>query len=349
MKRLRNLIGIRTRLKRPVDSTPHDVVLRQNKLRLLRYRVAGCPVTQSHPVLLVPSVVNRYYILDLLPNKSVAEFFVRQGFDTFCIDWGDPGVEDRFVTLDDIVDEYLGRALRRACALSGADQAHVLGYCLGGTFAAIHAALHGSRFASFTALAAPISFDDDGLLARWTQSDTFDAQALVDAFGIVPGALLQLSFQLLRPTLKAARLVGMLEKLHDDDFQDGFWALERWGSDTAALPGQFFTTLIEGLYRKNKLARGELMVSGRAISLADVRGPTMAVTFEHDTIAPNQSCKALLELVGCPSPVHLHLPGSHVGGAVSSRAMRTLWPQVADFMQKAALAQPRGLQIEASA
>ena len=155
-----------------MGQTPSDVVFAENKWRLLRYRARPEGTAWATPVLLVPSLINRHYVLDLLPGKSFVEWFVARGHDVFCIEWGTPGDEDRYLTFDDVCDRYLGRALERTRRIAGAPKAHVLGYCLGGTLAAIHASVHPERFASLTALAAPIGVHDCGLLIAWTRSRT---------------------------------------------------------------------------------------------------------------------------------------------------------------------------------
>jgi polyhydroxyalkanoate synthase len=186
MKGLFNLATLWARARPAVGATPADVVHEENKWRLLRYRPASCGVRHRTPVLLVPSLINRHYVLDLMPGKSFAEYMVQQGHEVYIVDWGTPGPEDRFLSFDDVCDRYLGRAVRKVARGCARGQAHVLGYCMGGTLAAIHAAARPDHVASLTALAAPIRFEDDGLLSAWTRSESFDVGALVEAFGNVP-------------------------------------------------------------------------------------------------------------------------------------------------------------------
>jgi polyhydroxyalkanoate synthase len=114
----------------------------------------------------------------------------------------------------------------------------MLGYCLGGTLAAIYAAAHPEEMASLTALAAPIRFEDDGLLSRWTRTPTFDVDQMVTALGNVPWQLMQSAFHLLRPTLNASKLVNFLDKAWTDESLNGFLALETWGNDNVSFPGE---------------------------------------------------------------------------------------------------------------
>jgi polyhydroxyalkanoate synthase len=331
MKRLTNLLTLWARPKPQVGTTPADVTWTENKWRLLRYRPRPQGLAHRTPVLLVPSLINRHYVLDLMPGKSFAEFLVSQGFDVFCIDWGTPGDEDRFVTFDDVVDRWLGRAIRKSAEASPTGRTHVLGYCMGGTLAAIHGAVHPEHIQSFVALAAPVKFSDGSLLSTWTRTRGFDVDALVEANGNVPWQLLQSAFHLLRPTLPLSKAVGLLDRAWNDEFLDGFLALETWGNDNVSLPGEFYRTYIRDLYQRDALLSGRFALAGKRVDLRRLTCPTLAVTFEHDNIVPGPSAAALIEACGAKDKQHLHLQGGHVGAVVSKHAARTLWPQLAAF------------------
>lgn len=330
MKRITDIVGRMAR--RPaVGSTPADVVMHENKWRLLRYQRGGAPLLHPTPVLLIPSLINRHYVLDLLPGRSFVQFLVEQGHDVFLIDWGTPGPEDRFLTFETFCDRYIRRALRATCRAAGQAQAHVLGYCLGGTLAAIHAALWPERIASLTALAAPIDFHDHGLLSIWTRSQSFNVDALVNAFGNVPWPLMQASFQLLKPTMNLVKLKQLIERSNDDVFLDTFFAIETWGIDAVSFPGECYRRYVKALYKDNALMQDSFTLGGRPVRLSDIRCPTLSVSLEHDHIVPWQSCAALDSRVGAEVHEHLHLPGGHVGAVIAKSAARNLWPQLSDF------------------
>jgi len=326
---LARLAGVLRKGPPPVGQTPHDEVWRENKMRLLRFRPTR-PATERWrtPILLVPSLINRWYILDLRPGKSFAEYLVAQGHDVYVIDWGTPTAEDRFVTFDDVCQGYIGRAVRKVADRSPDGVAHVLGYCLGGTLAAIHTAANPARVASLVALAAPVDFHHGGLLAQWTQAPGFDIDALVDGFGNVPWPLMQASFQLLKPTLGAQKAVALIDRAWDDEFLDGFLATERWGNDNVSFPGECYRRYIRELYQENRLALGTMTLAGRPARLDAIDCPVLAVTFGHDHIVPTASAAALVAQVASPDKAQLHLSGGHVGAVVSRKAAVTLWPQL---------------------
>jgi polyhydroxyalkanoate synthase len=330
VKRLWNLLTLAGRKRPPVGSTPADEVYRENKLRLLHYRpVADGGARHATPILMVPSLINRHYVLDLMPGKSLAEFLIAQGHDVYVIDWGTPGDEDRYVTFDDVCDRWLGRAVRRVARDGGSGKTHLFGYCLGGTLTAIHAAARPDHIASLAVMAAPIRFGgDDGQLAAWVRTPAFDVDALVDAFGNVPWQLMQGAFHLLRPTLNLSKAAHLVERAWDDEFLDGFLALETWGNDNVSFPGECYRRYIRELYREDALVKGTFTLSGDRVSLANVTCPTLAVTFENDHIVPAPSATPLLDHVGTDDKDRIHLPGGHVGAATSRAAARTLWPRL---------------------
>lgn len=327
---LRSVLNLAKLSKRPkpvVGATPADVVHTENKWRLLRYRPRAEGLAYTTPVLMVPSLINRHYVLDLMPGKSLAEYLVARGHDLYCIDWGTPGDEDRFLTFDDVCDRAIGRALRVAAHTSGTDAAHLFGYCLGGTLAVIHAAARPERVRTLLALAAPVRFDDGGLLAQWTNSPGFDLDALVDGFGNVPWQLMQSAFQMLRPILTLSKNVHLFDRAWDDEYLDGFLALERWGSDNVSFPGVCYREYVDQLYRRNLLHKGELRLSGRPARMEEIRAPTLSIAFQHDNIVPQLSAAELIGRISSEDKELWTLPGGHVGAVVSRAAAKNLWPK----------------------
>ncbi len=331
MSRLKSLLGLITRPKPKVGLTPADVVFRENKWSLLHYRPRPSGLAFTTAVLLVPSLINRHYVLDLMPGKSLVEYLVAQGHDVFCLDWGIPGPEDRYLSFEAITDGYLGRALRKTAALSAASRVHVLGYCMGGTLAAIHAARHPERFASFAALAAPVHFAEAGMLSGWSRSNALDLDAMLAACGNVPWQLIQSAFGLLRPTMPLSKAVMVIDRAESREFLDAFVALETWGSDNVPIPGQFYRRYLQDLYRDDALINGTFSLGGQRVNLSSICCPTLVVTFESDNIVPTACATPLLSLISSRDKQHLHLPGGHVGAVVSMHAAKGLWPQLSTF------------------
>lgn len=333
MRAVRNVASIARRRLPPVGRTPHVVVHAENKWRLLRF--GDTTRSQSEPILLVPSLINRWYVLDLVPGRSLVEYLVEQGHDVFVLDWGAPGPEDRFLSFDDLIGRALGRALRKSARAAGTEKVHVLGYCMGGTLALIHAAAYPNRFASLTTLAAPVSFEGDDLLSQWTRAPSFDPHQMVRAFGNAPWPLLQASFTMLRPTLNAAKGVFLLDQAvkdrTDDAFLEGFFAKERWANDNVSLAGEVFRVWVEDLYRADGLMNETLQLDGQAVRLRGLDVPMHVVTFADDSIVPESASLPLVTLTASNDVLHTHLRGGHVSAVVSTSSRDRLWPVLVGF------------------
>jgi polyhydroxyalkanoate synthase len=333
---MRGLIPFLWRLRKPlpeVGQTPSEVVHEENQWRLMRFHPRTEGLAYTTPVLMVPSLINRWYVLDLKPGKSLIEWLVERGYDVWMIDWGAPAAGDRFLTFDEVCDRYLGRAIRKTCRLAGSEQVHLFGYCMGGTLTAIHAAAHPERIASLLQVAAPVDFHDGGVLSQWTRAKRLRTDSMIEAFGNVPWPLMQASFHMLRPTLNLSKAMHVLDRAWDDESLDGFLALETWGNDNVSLPGEFYRTFAERLYRHNELMAGTFTLGGREVSLGAIDCPIMCVTFEDDHIVPWRGAAAMLEAVSSKAKEHLHLRGGHVGAVVSKSAKTRLWPELSRFWE----------------
>ena len=140
--------------------TPRDELALEGGARLYHFRSAAA---RGMPLVLVPSMINRWYVLDLRPGASLVEALVGAGFDVWCLDWGVPEAEDRFLDWE-AVNARLGRAVRRVRRETGAAKLGVLGYCMGGTLTSIYVAQHADEIAALVTLAAPIDFQRGGQL-----------------------------------------------------------------------------------------------------------------------------------------------------------------------------------------
>jgi polyhydroxyalkanoate synthase len=308
--------------------TPRDTLAREGTARLYRFVGEG-PRRSGAPLLLVPSLINRWYVLDLRPGSSLVAALVGAGLDVFCLDWGAPEDEDRYLDWDDHL-RRLGRMVRRTMTAAGSAQVGVLGYCMGGTLSAIYAALHPGQIAALANLAGPIDFGKGGALAHMVDPRWFDAGAVADAGNVAP-AQMQAGFVALRPTLDIAKLVSMPDLVTDAAAQTSFRALDTWASDNIAFPAAAYRTYIKDLYQGNRLVAGTHRALGRAVELGAITCPSLAIVADKDQICPPAAATALLDHVATRDTTTLRVPGGHVGAVVGSRAARDLYPAVASW------------------
>src|SRR4030067_2402967 len=127
-----------------VGTTPSEMIFHEDKMKLIHY-IPTVEKTHQVPILIVYALVNRYYILDLQPDKSVIKKLLEEGFDVYVIDWGYPSGVDRYLTLDDYVNGYIHNAMDTITARSGLDKITLLGVCQGGHRSVMYDALRPEK------------------------------------------------------------------------------------------------------------------------------------------------------------------------------------------------------------
>ncbi len=326
LARIHKLAALQSGPPAAVAQTPSEVVYTENKLRLLRYRSENR--VHPSPILLVPSIINRYYILDLKPGRSLAGFLVARGYDVWIVDWGVPGPEDRFVTLDEHIDGHLRECVGVVLDETGRNSLTLLGYCIGGVLASIFSALHSETVRNLVTLTTPIDFHDDGLLSLWARREHFPVDRLVEAYGNMPAWLLGASFKLLSPTSDLANTWTLWERLDDPARLDDFRALNRWVEDNVSVAGEAYRKFVVDCYQENLLVQNRMRINGRTVNLGDIRAPLLNVVAQRDHIAPCGSAAVLNELAGSRDATLLSLDGGHIGAIVGRDAVEDFWPRL---------------------
>jgi polyhydroxyalkanoate synthase len=314
-------------------ATPADVIFRQGRLKLLRYRsLTSTP--HPIPVLFVFALVNRPYILDLKTGRSVVSHFVSQGFDTYLLDWGSPTQADRWSTLDDYINGSLMDVVETIQRRTRAPQVSLFGYCMGGTMSAMFTALHQDRVKNLILLAAGIDFAScDGLLNLWTKSEYFDVDKFVDAYGNCPAEFLQGSFLLLKPVQNLIeKPIHLFERLDDETFVDDFLTMEMWLNDNISVPGEVFREFVKGLYQQNLLAQNRMPVGQELVDLRKITCPILNIIGRSDDLVPCAQSLPFNDLVASTDRKSIVFPSGHIGLAVGSKAQTQLWPEVCRWL-----------------
>jgi polyhydroxyalkanoate synthase len=315
--------------------TPKEVVWSKNKAQLYHYE----PMMQRQfrvPILLVYALINRPYILDLMPDNSFVEFLVRQGFDVYMLDWGIPGDEDRDLRFEDYVLDYIPRAVKKVLRTSEVDELTVFGYCMGGTISAMYAALFPEKpLKNLVLLTAPIDFtpDDIGLFGLWTSERYFNPDLLVEAFGNVPADLIDTGNRMLKPvTNYVGSYVNLWERIMQDKSLDSWLAMSKWVNDGVPLPGEAFRQWIREFYQQNKLVKGEITLRGRRVDLSRITCPLLSIAGSKDHICTEPQAAAAMRAVSSADKEFVVLDAGHVGLLTGTGARGTLWPKVREWL-----------------
>jgi polyhydroxyalkanoate synthase subunit PhaC len=300
-----------------VALTKGAVVARTPLAEIIQYS----PTTKSvraEPVVIAPAWIMKYYILDLRPENSLIKHLVDSGFTVFCVSWRNPTSSDRGIGFDDYLSEGLMPAIDAALAIAGAARAHLVGYCIGGTLAAIAAARmardNDDRLQSLTLIAAQTDFEEAGELKLFI--DDSQLALLEDMMweqGVLEASQMAGTFHLMRSNdLIWSRaihnyLMGEPEKMDD---------LSAWSSDATRMPYRMHSEYLRRLYLDNDLAEGRFRLNGRLVALQDIRTPIFVVGTERDHVAPWRSVFKIHHLTGAEITFVL-VNGGHNRGVVA--------------------------------
>jgi polyhydroxyalkanoate synthase len=320
-----------------VGQTPKQQIWALNKTKLYRY-VPVVPAEKRHrvPLLLVFALMNKPYILDLRPGNSFVEFMVKQGYDVYLLDWGAPGPEDKNMKLDDYVLDYLPRAIRKVKAVSGSDEFSMLGWCIGAILSTIYAALRpDSGLKSLVLLTAPLDFTDkkSGGFVRWVSDQGFDPEKLTDAFGNMPGEMIDYGAKALKPVENYIGSYLMLwDNLDNPRIVESWHAMNTWVTDIIPMAGASYRQLIKELYQENRLITGNLLIRGERVDLSNIRANLLNVIALADHISPPCQSESIMEKVSSKDQLLLKINGGHIGMMAGSTAAKRTWPQINEWL-----------------
>jgi polyhydroxyalkanoate synthase len=318
-----------------VGGTPSEVVYEENKLKLLRYdaEAAGIEPEETHdvPILIVYALINRPYILDLQPDRSVVRRLLEAGFDVYLIDWGEPSMLDESLTLDDYVNRYIDNCVDEVADRAGVDAINVLGYCMGGTMSVMYAALHPEKVRNLGLMAAGLCFaGTGGILEEWGDEEYYSPRDVTDAFGNVPAEFLDVGFALMDPVNNyVTKYTTLYDNLDDEDFVENFARMERWLSDGIDLAGSTYVQFLEDVYQRNELYENELELDGKHVDLNEITMPVLQVIGEYDHLIPPEASRPFNDAIPSDDATIMEASTGHIGLSVSSKSHANLWPDVA--------------------
>jgi polyhydroxyalkanoate synthase len=312
-------------------------VYEENKLELLHYRPeeAGIEAEETHetPILVVYALINKPYILDLQPNRSVVRRLLEAGHDVYLVDWNEPSHLDQHLTLDDYVTRYMDNSVDVVRDRSDVDAVNVLGYCMGGSMSAMYAALFPEKVNALGLMAAGLYFEETGgILEQWGSEEYYDPELVTDTFGNVPAEFLDVGFALMDPVDNyVSKYIRFAENLDDEDFVENFGRMERWLSEGIDVAGEAYDQFLQDLYQDNKLYRNELSLDGKHVDVENIDMPVLQITGEYDHLIPAEASKPFNDVVGSADVTTIEYATGHIGLSVSTSSHEEVWPRVSEW------------------
>ena len=303
------------------------VAWREGNIRLLDYSQR-----RSGPaVLVVPSLINRYCVLDLLPAQSFVGHLAASGLRPFVVDWDEPGKAERDFTLADYIVGPLDRALTRVRDKTGGRVA-IIGYCMGGLLVLALALRRPADTAALALLATPWDFHADlpaqaqllGEVGNWLPRFLAPGEPF-------PLSVIQFLFLMLDPFLAERKFRRFATLDPEGEAARSFVALEDWINDGVPLAREVAIECLRSWYGDNAPARGEWRVGGQAVRPENLRAPALVVLPRRDRIVPPRSAAPLTAAI--PQAEVLRPPFGHIGMMASADAPATVWQPIADWLR----------------
>jgi polyhydroxyalkanoate synthase subunit PhaC len=297
--------------------TPGKVILQNEIMQLIQY-APSTPTVLKKPLLIVPPWINKFYVLDLMPEKSFIKWCVDQGITVFCVSWVNPDAHLAKKSWEDYINEGPLAALEAIKQATGEDQVHSVGYCVGGTLLSLAlaamAARGDERIVSATMMAAQVDFTYAGDLKVFVDEEQVELleQRMAER-GYLEGKSMVTVFNLLRSN-------DLIWPYIINNYMKGKapfpFDLLYWNSDATRLPAANHSFYLRNCYLDNKLTKGGLTIGNTPIDLKAIKIPVYNLATREDHIAPARSVLLGSKYFG--GPVRYVLSGSgHIAGVVN--------------------------------
>jgi polyhydroxyalkanoate synthase len=301
-------------------TTPGKVIFQNELMQLIQYQPATETVLRT-PLLIVPPWINKFYILDLRPEKSFIKWCVDQGITVFVISWVNPDKRLGAKTFDDYMKEGPLAAMDVIEQATGELKVHTMGYCVGGTLLASTLAWLAEkrrvRATSATFLAAQVDFSHAGDLLVFVDEGQISAlERDMEATGVLEGSKMAMAFNMLRSNdLIWSYVVSNYLKGQPPSAFD----LLHWNSDATRMPAANHSYYLRNCYLENRLSTGSMVLDNTLLDLTKVKVPIYNLATREDHIAPADSVLYGSQFFG--GPVKYVLSGSgHIAGVVNPPA-----------------------------
>jgi polyhydroxyalkanoate synthase subunit PhaC len=298
-------------------TTPGKVVFQNDIFQLIQYSPATDKVREV-PLLVVPPWINKFYILDLTPPKSLLKYAVDQGFTVFVVSWVNPDERLAHKSFEDYMLEGVLAAADAVKRETGVERSNIVGYCVGGTLVGSTLAYLAARgedpFRSVTFLTTQLDFSKAGDLLLFTSDSQLDAlKEMMNERGYLDGSRMANVFNMMRPRDLIWPYIVNNYMLGKKPFP---FDLLYWNQDSTRMPAANHGFYLGQFYNENKLAKGEMTLAGVKLDLKKIKLPVFEVATKEDHIAPAKSVFIGSKLLG--GPVEFVVAGSgHIAGVVN--------------------------------
>lgn len=303
-----------------IATTPGKVVFRNDVMELIQY-APSTPQVLKRPLLIVPPWINKFYILDLNPEKSFIRWCVEQGLTVFCISWVNPDTRHATKDFESYMREGIFAALDAIREATGEKKVSAIGYCVGGTLLGVTlgymAAVGDKRIESATFFTTQVDFSQAGELSVFVDEEQIRSiEEQMSRTGYLDGSRMAGAFNMLRPNdlIWSYAVNNYLKGKAPSPFD-----LLYWNSDSTRMPAANHSFYLRNCYLDNKLSKGEMVIGGKRLDLKKVTIPIYNLATREDHIAPSASVFIGSQCFGGPVE-HVVAGSGHIAGVVNPPA-----------------------------
>lgn len=324
----------REEARKVMSPSKREVLFQEHSVTVYRYTPVA-ETLHATPLFIVPSLVNKSSIMDLLQDQSFIEAMLKRGFLVYMIDWGEPTKAQRDCSLEYYLKHYLGRAIRRINKNASSDKLHILGYCLGGMLTTLYCALTESKGVDkMVTMVTPLNFSDGGMLSWWANKDHFEVERIVKSMGNIPSDFFSASFPWLVPTSKIKQTKLLMKKHTDKKFLESFYALDIWATENVGFPGKVYQDVIKFGYQENQLVEDKSWpFESEKLSLDRVKIDVLNMCASFDHISPVGSCEVMEKLLDNANVETQTYGTGHLGFATGKDARGVSTPEYWDKIE----------------
>jgi len=315
-----------------INRTPSEIIPMDGTFEVHHYKT-DLPQKFKTPILIVGSLINRHYILDLLPETSIIKHFQQLGFDVYATDWRMPTIKDEDMPLASYAHDYLENAVDKVEEVTGSRNVTLFGYCWGGILSLIFSAIHPKDVKNLILHATPADFGKPPtVLESWLKD--LDVKKFVDTFGNVPSSFLNIAFILRNPLEAALKYQFYFSQPRSIKEITQFFAVESWLYDSVPIIGKTFEKIIEDIYKNNLLIQNKMMLEDNLVDLKKITMPVLNIVGTNDDLVSPESSRTIIDIVASTDKQTIEFPTDHVGLCISKTAHKKLWPEVSIWLKK---------------
>lgn len=308
-------------LEPEVGLTKRSAVWKKNKATLWHYPSKN--KKYKVPLFLIYSLINQPFILDLGPKYSLIEALTSSGYEVYLLDFGIPGYEDKDLTMDDYILRYIKKGVQRALLHSNAAEITLIGFCMGGTFAAIYASIAEEPIKNVVLSVAPIDFNKTPVFSEalnMLRNGEIDLDPILDAWGLIPPSFVKKGMRIVTVPISYSPYLSLLSHADDKERNLKWRRFNYWADSHIPLSAAALKQMAIDFEKENKFINGNLVIGGLPAKPENITANLFAVGASHDRLISIEQILPLIDHVSSIDKTFHILDGGHGSLAKDGKA-----------------------------